>query len=196
MGRTTRDIRVGVLALQGDFAEHLSLLASCGYRCMDVRTTDDLERADCLVIPGGESTTMLKLIDRYEFRDPLSKRIEDGMPVLATCAGAILLAREVTDGEKPIGVLDVRIRRNAYGRQVDSFETEIEVKSLGSPPIKGIFIRAPIIEWTGPGVDVLATWADDPVLIRQSNILSTTFHPELAGEVRIHRYFVEEQSRQ
>jgi pyridoxal 5'-phosphate synthase pdxT subunit len=184
------DARIGVLALQGDFAEHLSVLTSCGYRSTEVRSAEDLEVVDALIIPGGESTTQLKLIDRYDLRDPLRKRTSGGMPVFGTCAGAIVLAQESSDGEPPLGVAPFRIIRNAYGRQVDSFEADIDVPRLGGT-VRGVFIRAPIIEDSGSG-EVLAGWAGRPVLVQLDNVLVSTFHPELVQEPRIHRYFVEE----
>ncbi|HEU4867682.1 MAG TPA: pyridoxal 5'-phosphate synthase glutaminase subunit PdxT [Actinomycetota bacterium] len=183
------DPRIGVLALQGDFAEHLAVLESCGYRHFTVRSCMDLEQADALIIPGGESTTMLKLVDRYELRDAMVKRVESGMPVFGTCAGAIVLADRVSDGERTLGVWDMHVERNAYGRQAESFEADIEVSGLDEP-VRGIFIRAPII--TGAvGTTVMATHRDQPVLVRKDNLLAATFHPELAGETRIHRWFVE-----
>ncbi len=183
------DPRIGVLALQGDFAEHIAVLESCGYRHFTVRSCMDLEQADALIIPGGESTTMLKLIDRYELRDAMVKRMESGMPVFGTCAGAIVLADRVSDGERTLGVWDMQVERNAYGRQAESFEADIEVPGLDEP-VRGIFIRAPIIT-DAVGTTVMATYRDQPVLVRKDNLLAATFHPELAGETRIHRWFVE-----
>lgn len=184
------DIRIGVLALQGDFAEHLALLASLGYPGLEVRCEQDLERCDALILPGGESTTILKLIDRYELRDRLCKRIGNGMPLLGTCAGAIMLADRVSDGERTLGVFPMQIERNAYGRQAESFEADIEVPQLGAS-VRGIFIRAPVIA-DAAEARVMATWAGRPVLVGRDALLACTFHPELAGETRIHRYFVEE----
>lgn len=183
------DPKIGVLALQGDFGAHLSVLAGLGYRSRIVRSCLDLDEVDALIIPGGESTTMLKLIDRYEMRDALVKRIEQGMPVLGTCAGAIVLADRVSDGERTLGVWDLQVERNAYGRQVESFEADIEVAGLDRT-VRGIFIRAPIIT-DAAGSEVLATWEGSPVLVRRGSLLAATFHPELAGEPRIHRWFVE-----
>lgn len=180
--------RIGVLCLQGDFAEHLAVLRDCGYEAFSVRTALDLEAASALVVPGGESTTMLKLIDRADLRDPLRKRIFAGMPVFGTCAGAIVLAEKVPDGEAPLGVLAVEIERNALGRQVDSFETDIEVPKLKAT-IRGVFIRAPVIRSTGAGVEVLATVEGRPVLLQAGKILVSTFHTEISGELALHRYF-------
>lgn len=183
------DPQIGVLALQGDFAAHLSVLESCGYRRSPVRSCMDLDQVDALIIPGGESTTMLKMIDRYEMRDALVKRVHSGMPVFGTCAGAIILADRVSDGEMTLGVWDLQVERNAYGRQSESFEADIEVKGLDGT-VRGIFIRAPIIADAG-GAEVLATFGDRPVLVRNQTMLAATFHPELLGEARIHRWFVE-----
>ncbi|CAN5851082.1 pyridoxal 5'-phosphate synthase glutaminase subunit PdxT [soil metagenome] len=183
------DPRIGVLALQGDFAEHLAVLQSCGYRHFTVRSCLDLDQADALIIPGGESTTILKLIDRYEMRDALVKRIQSAMPVFGTCAGAIVLADRVSDGEPTLGVWDLQVERNAYGRQVESFEADIEVAGLDTA-VRGIFIRAPIIT-DAVGTTVMATYRGQPVLVRRDNLLAATFHPELVGEPRIHRWFVE-----
>jgi 5'-phosphate synthase pdxT subunit len=187
------DARIGVLALQGDFAEHLSILASCGYRSREVRSVEDLEGSDALIIPGGESTTQLKLIDRYDLRDPIRKRVASGMPVFGTCAGAIVLAEQTSDGEPPLGVVPLQITRNAYGRQADSFEADIHVPRLGGT-VRGVFIRAPIIEDAG-SAEVLASWAERPVLVQLESVLASTFHPELVQEPRIHRYFIEKFCR-
>ncbi|MGQ0678421.1 MAG: pyridoxal 5'-phosphate synthase glutaminase subunit PdxT [Actinomycetota bacterium] len=186
-------VRVGVLALQGDFAEHLAMLRSIGSQAVEVRSCEELEDVAALIIPGGESTTMLKLVDRFELRDALVKRIAGGMPVFGTCAGAIVLADQVSDGERSLGVLPVRIVRNAYGRQQESFEADVDVPELGAT-LKGVFIRAPVIADPGDA-EVMACWADRPVLVRYGSLLAATFHPELSGEVRIHRYFVEQMCK-
>ena len=183
-------MRAGILALQGDVGEHASALRACGADPVEVRSAPDLEGVDVLVIPGGESTTMLKLIDRYELRDPLVKRIEAGLPVLGTCAGAIVLASRATDGEAPLGVLDLSVRRNAYGSQRESFEAEVEVSGVGT--LTAVFIRAPVFEEPGPGVEVLATWRERPVVVRSGRLLATAFHPELSGTPALHGYFLEE----
>jgi len=194
-------MRPGVLALQGDFAEHRRALEACGTDAPEVRTAADLEHIDALIIPGGESTTILKLIDRYELREPLVKHIEAGLPVFGTCAGAIVLASKSSDGEPPLGVLDVAVRRNAYGRQRESFEAEVEVTGVGTVP--ALFIRAPVFEDPGPGVEVLARWAGRPVAVRSGRLLAIAFHPELirplegglgklAGTLAMHRFFLEE----
>jgi pyridoxal 5'-phosphate synthase pdxT subunit len=184
--------KVGVLALQGDFAEHLETLQRCGVSGFEVRTREQLEDAGVLIIPGGESTTMLKLIDRFDLRDLLAKRIKEGMPALGTCAGAIVLARECSDGEPPLGVLDITVKRNAYGRQIESFECDLGVPAIEGGPMQVAFIRAPVIESVGEDVEVLASWADRPVLVRSGSILATAFHTEVTGETRLHRYFLDE----
>ena len=185
---------VGVLALQGDVREHIHLLKDIGASPAPVRTREELERVDALVIPGGESTTIGFMLAEHELIEPLKKLIEDGLPVLGTCAGAILLAKEVLGGsadkEWPkIGVLDVSIHRNAYGRQVDSFEHEVDVSGVG--PMHAVFIRAPVIESVGAGVEVLAEHRGGPVVVREKNMIAATFHPELAGESGLHRLLLE-----
>ena len=183
-------MRTGILALQGDVGEHRSALRAYGADVVEVRSAPDLEGVDALVIPGGESTTILRLIDRYELRDPLVKRIEAGLPVLGTCAGAVVLASRTTDGEAPLGVLDLSVRRNAYGSQRESFEAEVEVAGVGT--LTAVFIRAPVFEEPGPGVEVLATWRERPVVVRSDRVLATAFHPELSGTPALHGYFLEE----
>lgn len=181
---------VGVLALQGDFAEHLAVLERLGVAGFQVRNGEDLERSGALIVPGGESTTILKLIDRFDLRDLLTKRIEEGLPVYGTCAGAIVLASEVSDGEPPLGVMDISVRRNAYGRQTESFETDLEVKGIGGGPVYAVFIRAPVFETIGQDVEVLAEWDGRPVAVRQGNVFATAFHPELTGDLRMHEFFL------
>jgi len=183
-------MRAGVLALQGDVAEHCRALAACGATPLEVRSPSELEDIEALVIPGGESTTMLKLIDRSELREPLVKRIEAGLPTFGTCAGAIVLATRTSDGEPPLRVLELSVRRNGYGRQRDSFEAEIELTGVGR--VAGVFIRAPVFEEPGPGVEVLGTWAGRPVAVRTDHLLAIAFHPELTGSLALHRYFLEE----
>ena len=181
--------RIGVLAVQGDFAEHLATLRTIGVPGVEVRLPADLEGLDGLILPGGESTTMRRLIDRWGLRQPILELARSGAPVYGTCAGMIILSRELADGEDPVlALLDVAVRRNAFGRQLDSFETELAVPILGDQPVHAVFIRAPIIERTGPGVDVLARLDDGRVVaVRERNIVATAFHPELAGETRFHR---------
>ena len=184
-------MRVAVLALQGDFAEHIQIFRQLNVEAFEARTEADLEAADALVIPGGESTTILKLLSQFELKDSMKKRIEDGLPVFGTCAGAIVLAKETTDGEEPLGVLPVKVNRNAYGRQIDSFETTLDIAGIGED-VKVAFIRAPIMCDLGPGVEVLGRYESDPVIVRSGNILASTFHAEIVGETRVHRWFMQE----
>ncbi|MBU3716338.1 MAG: pyridoxal 5'-phosphate synthase glutaminase subunit PdxT [Candidatus Nanopelagicaceae bacterium] len=185
---------VGVLALQGDVREHISALSDCGVRALEVRTLTELESVQALVIPGGESTTISKLARAFGIFDAIQERIKTGMPVYGSCAGLILLADRVLDaivGQESFGGLDVTARRNAFGRQVDSFESDIEFKGITGPKFRAIFIRAPWIEDCGRGVEVLAQIDNHPVAVRSGNLLATSFHPELTRDNRIHRYFVE-----
>jgi 5'-phosphate synthase pdxT subunit len=181
--------RIGVLAIQGDFSEHLATLRSIGVDGVAVRLPADLARLDGLILPGGESTAMRRLIDRWGLRQPILDLAQTGAPLFGTCAGMIILATDIADGDPPVlSLLDVTVRRNAFGRQLDSFEGELPVPVLGDQPVHGVFIRAPIIERTGPAVDVLATLDDGRIVaVRERNIIATAFHPELAGETRFHR---------
>jgi 5'-phosphate synthase pdxT subunit len=181
--------RIGVLAVQGDFAEHLATLRGIGVDAVEVRLPADLAGLDGLVFPGGESTTMRKLIDRWGLREPILEFAATGAPLFGTCAGMIILSKEISDGDSPVlPLLDVTVRRNAFGRQLDSFETELPVPVLGDHPVHAVFIRAPIIERTGPGVDILASLDDGRIVaVRERNVIATAFHPELAGETRFHR---------
>lgn len=187
-------MRVGILGLQGDFALHQRMLASLGVETRIVRSMEDLEGCASLVIPGGESTTMGGLLVRFGMLEALSARIREGLPVLGTCAGAILLAREIIGypDQPRLGVLDIAIERNAYGRQKESFETDVLIPSLREQPYRAVFIRAPIIRVVGPGVEVLAWFEGLPILVRQGHILAATFHPELTDDPYIHRYFLEQ----
>jgi len=182
-------MRIGVLALQGAFREHLDTLAAIGVEGVRVREPADLEGISGLILPGGESTTMRQLIDRWGLHQPILDFAASGAPIFGTCAGMIVLAREIAGGEPPIlPLLDVTVERNAFGRQLDSFEADLDVDVLGSTPVHAVFIRAPIVERTGPDVDVLAELDDGRVVaVRQRNVLATAFHPELAGETRFHR---------
>jgi 5'-phosphate synthase pdxT subunit len=182
-------MRIGVLALQGAFREHLDTLASIGVEGVRVREPADLEGVSGLILPGGESTTMRQLIDRWGLRQPILDLAESGAPIFGTCAGMIVLAREIAGGEEPVlPLLDVTVERNAFGRQLDSFEAEVPVDVLGATPVHAVFIRAPIVERTGPEVDVLARLENDRIVaVRERNVLATAFHPELAGETRFHR---------
>ena len=182
-------MKIGVLALQGAFREHLDTLKSIGVEGVRVREPADLDGVSGLILPGGESTTMRQLIDRWGLRQPILDLAESGAPIFGTCAGMIVLANEIAGDEEPIlPLLDVTVERNAFGRQLDSFEADVPVDVLGATPVHAVFIRAPIVERTGPDVDVLAKLDDDRIVaVRQRNILATAFHPELAGETRFHR---------
>lgn len=182
-------MRIGVLAVQGAFAEHLTVLGAIGVEGIEVRLPADLEGVAALILPGGESTAQRRLIDRWGLRQPILDLARSGAPLFGTCAGMILLAKDIVDGDEPVlPLLDVGVRRNAFGRQLDSFEAEMSVPMLGDQPVHGIFIRAPIVERTGPGVDVLATLDDGRIVaVRERNVIATAFHPELAGETRFHR---------
>ncbi|MAR80068.1 MAG: pyridoxal 5'-phosphate synthase glutaminase subunit PdxT [Acidimicrobiaceae bacterium] len=185
-------MKVGVLALQGAYASHLQTFASLGVEVLEVRTPEDLEKIDRLVIPGGESTTISMLLDSNGMRVPIQESISEGMPVFGTCAGMIVLAREVLDGrddQKPLGAIDITVRRNAFGRQVDSFESEIEVSGLDEP-FPSVFIRAPIVESIGEGVEVYARVDEKIVLCGTDSILVASFHPELSNDGRIHEMFL------
>jgi pyridoxal 5'-phosphate synthase pdxT subunit len=182
-------MRIGVLALQGAFREHLRTLAAIGVEGVPVRLPSDIEGVAGLIVPGGESTTMRRLIDRWGLRQPLMDLAATGAPVFGTCAGMIVLAREIAGGEPPIlPLLDVTVERNAFGRQLESFEATLSVPVLGDQPVHGVFIRAPIIDRHGPDVDVLARLDDGRIVaVRERNVIATAFHPELAGETRFHR---------
>ncbi len=183
--------RVGVLALQGDIREHHRALTGIGAEVVTVKTAGALESIDGLVIPGGESTTIGKLAARFGLMEPIQRRLTAGMPAFGTCAGLILLSAAVTEGDQPLlGALDVLVRRNAFGRQNESFEEDLEVKGL-SDPFHAVFIRAPWVEKVGDGVEVLARVNDYPVMVRQGPILAGSFHPELTDDDRIHRMFVD-----
>jgi 5'-phosphate synthase pdxT subunit len=178
--------------MQGAFAEHIRALEACGARTRIVRTRADLAGLDGIVLPGGESTTMTMLLDRMGLLEPLRTAIEQGLPTLATCAGMIVLAREVSDGmadQRGLGLLDVAVRRNGYGRQVDSFEADLEIAGLGGKRFPGVFIRSPLVESAGTA-EVLAEHDGHPVAVRQGGILALCFHPELTGDLRLHREFV------
>jgi 5'-phosphate synthase pdxT subunit len=187
--------RVGVLALQGDTREHLAALTDAGAIAVTVRRVSELDSIDALVIPGGESTTMSHLLREFGLLEPLRQRLADGMPAYGSCAGMILLASEIVDAGAPgreavpLGAIDMTVRRNAFGRQVDSFEGDIPFEGLDEP-VHAVFIRAPWVERVGPNVEVLATAAGHPVAVRQGRMLATSFHPEMTGDRRIHELFV------
>jgi len=182
-------MRIGVLAVQGAFAEHVATLDAIGVEGVEVRLPADLDDVSALILPGGESTAQRRLIDRWGLREPILDLARSGAPVFGTCAGMILLSREILDGDEAVfPLLDVGVRRNAFGRQLESFETELSVPMLGDRPVHGVFIRAPVVVRTGPGVDVLARLDDGRVVaVRERNVIATAFHPELAGETRFHR---------
>ena len=182
-------MKIGVLALQGAFAEHVAALRAIGVEAVEVRLPEQLDDVDGLIIPGGESTTMRNLIRRWNMREPILALAERGAPLFGTCAGMIVLSKQIEGGEEPIlPLLDVTVERNAFGRQLDSFETELSVPLLGDTPVHAVFIRAPVIESVGPDVDVIARLDDGRIVaVRERNIVATSFHPELAGETRFHR---------
>jgi 5'-phosphate synthase pdxT subunit len=184
--------RVGVLALQGDFREHREMLEALGHESSEVRKVAQLDELDALIIPGGESTTIARLILSNGFQGPLRDFCASGRPVWGTCAGAILLAKEVDQLDRPgIEVMDIAVARNAFGRQVASFEAELEVEGLDGPPFRAVFIRAPVITDIRPPARAIATLGDGTVVAaRQGNLLATSFHPELTGDSRLHEYFV------
>jgi 5'-phosphate synthase pdxT subunit len=191
-------MKVGVLALQGDVREHISSLIACGVTPSTVRRASELDQVDALVLPGGESTTIAQLAEVFGIYEQIKDRIAVGMPVYGSCAGMILLADEILDakqGQKSFGGLDITVRRNAFGRQVDSFESDIPFADGSSDLIRAVFIRAPWVERVGEGVEVLATVDTHPVAVRSHTLLATSFHPELTGDYRIHRYFIEEVAR-
>jgi len=187
-------VKFGVLALQGAFSAHVEVLRRIGVDTLLVRSSEELDRVDALVLPGGESTTMSNLLARHDLGDRLRERLRNGLPAFGTCAGMILLASTIVDGRADqiaLEILDITVRRNGYGRQVDSFETDIAVEGLDDP-FHAVFIRAPIVERTGNGVEVMALDPQgNPALVRQGRILATSFHPELTADDRIHRMFVE-----
>jgi 5'-phosphate synthase pdxT subunit len=188
-------MNVGVLSLQGDVREHVSALIACGIDPVEVRRPTELARVDALVLPGGESTTIAQLSEIFEIYEPIKQRIAAGMPVYGSCAGMILLADTILDakqGQKTFGGLDITVRRNAFGRQVDSFERDISFADGSADLIRAVFIRAPWVEKVGTGVQVLASVDSHPVAVRSKTLLATSFHPELTADHRIHRYFIEE----
>ena len=186
-------MEIGILALQGDFIEHSDTLEKLGVAVTAVRQPEQLKVLDGLIIPGGESTTMLRLMHDYHLFQTLKERISDGLPVMGTCAGMILLARKVSNPHMDtLCVMDIEVRRNAFGRQVDSFEADLTIPLLGKKPFPAVFIRAPFIEKTGSGVEVLCRLPDDGIVAaRQGNLLVLSFHPELNCDNRIHRYFID-----
>ncbi|WP_432036390.1 pyridoxal 5'-phosphate synthase glutaminase subunit PdxT [Streptomyces cucumeris] len=185
---------IGVLALQGDVREHLTALAAAGAPARSVRRPEELAEVDGLVIPGGESTTMSKLAVIFGLLEPLRERVRAGMPVYGTCAGMIMVADKILDGrddQETVGGIDMIVRRNAFGRQNESFEARIDVKGIDGGPVEGVFIRAPWVESVGAAAEVLATFDGHTVAVRQDHVLATSFHPELTGDHRVHALFVE-----
>lgn len=186
-------MKIGVLALQGDVREHAAALERAGAAPVAVKRVEQVEDVDGLILPGGESTTIGKLLDRFGLLEPIKERAGAGMPLWGTCAGLILMARDLTgreDAPHRLGVLDVCVRRNAYGRQTESFETDLDVAGLDEP-FRAVFIRAPVIEGAGDGVDVLARFDGRPVLVREGSMLASSFHPEMTGDCRVHEMFVD-----
>jgi pyridoxal 5'-phosphate synthase pdxT subunit len=181
--------KAGVLALQGDFREHARAFSDAGATPVEVRTPEQLAGVDCLAIPGGESTTISKLARAYDLVEPIRSRALAGMPILGTCAGMIVLASEVIGGQPLLALMDIGVRRNAYGRQVDSFEADLDVAGVARP-VRGVFIRAPWIERIGEDVRVLSTFEGRPVVLEQGNLLVASFHPELVGETGLHDYLL------
>ena len=196
---TGNDPVVGVLALQGDVREHLAALAECDVVARPVRRPTELAEVDALVLPGGESTTIDKLARAFELREPILDRLKQGMPAYGSCAGMILLADRVVDaaeGQQTFGGIDMTVRRNAFGRQVESFEEDLPFEGVEGEPVRAVFIRAPWVEEVSPDVEVLAKVESGPaegriVAVRQGNLLATSFHPEITGDTRVHRLFVE-----
>lgn len=186
--------KVGVLALQGAFAEHLIALERLGTEALPVRLPEHLEGIDALIMPGGESTTISKLMASFGLFEALRNRTVDGLAIWGTCAGMILLARETDDSDLPtMGLMDIRVKRNAFGRQVDSFEVDLPIRALGPDPFHAVFIRAPAVECAGIGVEILARVDSGPIVAaRQGRLLATAFHPELTEDLRLHQYFLRE----
>jgi pyridoxal 5'-phosphate synthase pdxT subunit len=193
MPAEARNPRIGVLAVQGAVREHVEAIRQVGAEPVEVRLPRDLVDLDALILPGGESTTMRRLIDAYGLREPILSLARSGTPMLGTCAGMILLANRIADGDEPyFAILDLEVRRNGYGRQLDSFEADLEASALGDEPMHGVFIRAPMVTDVGPQAEVLARDPDGrPVAVRQGRVLATAFHPELTGDRRLHRLLLE-----
>ena len=184
--------KVGILAIQGDFHEHILALDRLGVESLEIRLPQQLDEIDGLIIPGGESTTIVQLIDIFGFREVLVERVENGMPVWGTCAGMIVIADKLKDHRpEPLHLMNIEVSRNAFGRQVDSFETDLDIKGIEGPPYHAIFIRAPVVTELGEDVEVLAGLEDGrPVAVRQDNMMATAFHPELTDDTRVHELFV------
>ncbi len=183
---------IGVLAVQGDFIEHINILQTLGVECREIRLPDQLRDVDGLIIPGGESTTLSRLLTRYDLREPIKQLASDGMPLWGTCAGMIMLAAEITERDPiPLGIMDIDVQRNAFGRQIDSFEQDLEITGFDEIPYHAIFIRAPVIKRVGSGVSIMASLQDGrPVAVQQANLMATSFHPELTKDPRFHAHFL------
>ncbi len=186
-------MEVGVLAVQGDFAEHIAVLTKLGVKAREVRLPEQLASVDALIIPGGESTTLSRLMTIYNLRDPVERMAADGRAIWGTCAGMIMLAQEITEQDPtPLGLIDISVQRNAFGRQIDSFEQELDVDALGPDPFHAVFIRAPVVIRVGQRGEVLSELdADRPVAVQQGRLMATSFHPELTNDYRFHSYFLE-----
>lgn len=184
-------MRIGVLAAQGAFREHVRALAACGAAAVEVRKPEQLDGLDGLVIPGGESTAIARILLDFGLFDRVRALGEAGLPIFGTCAGMVLLAKEIEGSTQPrLGLMDITVRRNAFGRQVESFEADLDIPVLGAAPLRGVFIRAPYVVRTGPGVQVLASLEGKIVLVEQGRLLAAAFHPELTTDLRLHRYFL------
>ncbi len=183
--------KIGVLAIQGDYQEHKNMLESVGAVTKEIRLPNELEDIDGLIIPGGESTTIIQLIDIYEMRNPIIERVTSGMAIWGTCAGMISIAKTLKDKRPdPLHLMDIEVSRNAFGRQIDSFETYLDIKNIEGPPVRGIFIRAPVVTNIGKGVEILSEIeSGKPVMVLQDKMLATSFHPELTDDTRIHEFF-------
>ena len=183
---------IGVLAIQGDFIEHINILQTLGVECREIRLPEQLSDVEGLIIPGGESTTLSRLLTRYNLRQPIKQLATDGKPLWGTCAGMIMMASEITENDPvPLEIMDIDVQRNAFGRQIDSFEQELEITGFDETPYHAIFIRAPVIKRVGSGVSIMASLQDGrPVAVQQANLMATSFHPELTKDSRFHTHFL------
>ena len=183
---------IGVLAIQGDFIEHINILQTLGVECREIRLPEQLSDVEGLIIPGGESTTLSRLLTRYNLRQPIKQLATDGKPLWGTCAGMIMMASEITENDPvPLEIMDIGVQRNAFGRQIDSFEQELEITGFDETPYHAIFIRAPVIKRVGSGVSIMASLQDGrPVAVQQANLMATSFHPELTKDSRFHTHFL------
>ena len=183
---------IGVLAIQGDFIEHINILQTLGVECREIRLPEQLSDVDGLIIPGGESTTLSRLLTRYDLRQPIKKLATNGKPLWGTCAGMIMMASEITENDPvPLEIMDIGVQRNAFGRQIDSFEQELEITGFDETPYHAIFIRAPVIKRVGSGISIMASLQDGrPVAVQQANLMATSFHPELTKDSRFHTHFL------